>query len=183
MKKALLLTLVLMVSATKAFAQGGSVGMFADMGGTDCNLTDAAPGLASYFAVHVYHAGATACQFSAPMPACMIGATYLSDTAVFGVTIGNSQTGVAIGYGTCQGAPTHVLTINYFAGGATTACCRYPVLPDPNVVSGLIEVVDCTNALISATGGMGIINPDQTCFCDVPVEDSTWGQVKALYTN
>ena len=180
MKKALLLTLVLMLSASMAFAQAGSVGLFADMGGTDCNLPDVAPGLTPYYAVHVYHAGATACQFAAPMPACMT-ATYLSDTAVFGVTIGNSQTGVAIGYGTCQGAPTYVLAINYFTSGTTPPCCLYPVVPDPNVASGKVEVVDCTNALLFGTGGAGIVNSTPNCDCNVPVEDSTWGQVKALY--
>jgi hypothetical protein len=181
MKKALLLTLVLMVSASMAFAQGGSVGIFADPGGTSCNLADVAAGLASYYAVHVYHAGATASQFAAPQPACMVGVTYLSDTAVFGVTIGSSQTGVAIGYGTCQAAPTHVLTINYFVGGATPPCCYYPVIPDPNVPSGQIEVTDCNFLPLFATGGIGIINPDATCQCDVPTQDSTWGKVKSLY--
>jgi len=183
MKKALLLTLVLMVSASMAFAQGGSVGIFADAGGTDCNLADVLPGLTPYYVVHVYHAGATASQFSAPIPTCMVAAIWLSDTAVFGVTIGNSQTGVAIGYGTCQVAPTHVLTINYFVQGLTPACCRYPVLPDPNVPSGKIEVTDCGFNPLFATGGMGIINPDGTCNCNVPTEDTTWGKVKSLYTN
>ncbi|UCH84511.1 MAG: hypothetical protein JSW50_02120 [Candidatus Latescibacterota bacterium] len=182
MKKALLLTLVLVVSASMAFAQAGSVGLFADPGGVNCNVTDI-PGLLPIFAVHVYHAGATACQFSAPVPACMIAAIWLSDTAVFPVTVGNSQTGVAIGYGLCQGAPTHVLTINVFAQGLSAPCCVYPVLPDPNVPSGQVEVVDCNNSLLQATGGVAIINSTPNCNCDVPTEDTTWGKVKSLYTN
>jgi hypothetical protein len=182
MKKALLLTLVLMVSASMAFAQGGSVGIFADTGGTNCNLSDMLPGLCPYYVVHVYHAGAAASQFSAPKPACFLG-IWLSDTAVFPVTIGSSQAGVAIGYGTCQAAPTHVLTINMFCQGLTGPCCRYPVLADPNVPSGQIEVVLCDNSLVYGTGGEGIVNSNATCNCDVPVQDSTWGKVKSLYTN
>jgi len=182
MKKALLLTLVLVVSASMAFAQAGSVGLFADTGGTDCNLADLTPGLTAYYAVHVYHAGAIACQFAAPKPACLL-ATWLSDTAVFPVTVGGSQGGVAIGYGSCQGAPTHVLTINYFTQGLTAPCCVYPVVNDPNIPSGEIEVVDCANNLLVGTGGVGIVNSSPNCDCDVPTEDTTWGKVKSLYTD
>lgn len=181
MKKALLLTLVLMLAASMAFAQGGSIGVFSDAGGSSCNLTDAAPGLLSFYVVHVLTPGATASQFSAPMPACMLGASYLSDTGIFPVTIGSSQTGVAIGYGACLAAPIHCLTINYFGGGLTTPCCYYGVYPDPNLTSGNIEVVDCTENLITATGGVGIINPDGTCQCDVPTQDTTWGKVKSIF--
>ena len=182
MKKALLLTLVLTVCASMAFAQAGSVGLFADVAGTDCNLSDAAPGLCAYYAVHVYHAGAIACQFSAPVPSCFLG-TWLSDTAVYPVTVGGSPTGVAIGYGACQAAPTHVLTINMFCQGLTAPCCLYQVVEDPNVPSGQVEVVDCANNLLFGTGGAAIINADPTCNCDVPTNESTWGKVKSLYTN
>ena len=181
MKKTLLFTLVLMLSASMAFAQGGSIGVFSDTGGASCNLTDAAAGLLSFYVVHVLTPGATAAQFMAPMPACMVGASYLSDTGIFPVTIGNSQGGVAIGYGACLAAPIHVLTINYFGGGTTTPCCYYGVFPDPNVASGEIEVVDCAENLLFATGGVGIINPDGTCQCDVPVQDTTWGQIKSMF--
>lgn len=181
MKKTLLLTLVLMLAASMAFAQGGSIGVFADAGGSSCNLTDAAPGLLSLYVVHVLTPGATASQFAAPMPACMLGATYLSDSSPFSVVIGSSQTGVAIGYGACLAAPIHCLTIQYFASGLSTACCYYSVIPDPNLPSGLIEVVDCAENLISATGGVGIINPDGTCQCDVPTQDTTWGKVKSIF--
>ena len=181
MKKTLLFTLVLMLSASMAFAQGGSIGVFADAGGTSCNLTDAGVGLLSFYVVHTLTPGATAAQFYAPMPACMLGATYLSDGGVFPVTIGDSQNGVAIGYGACMAAPIHILTINIFGAGTTTPCCYYEVKPDPLVASGQIEVVDCAENLLFATGGEGTINPDATCQCDVPVQDTTWGQIKSFY--
>ena len=183
MKKTLLFTLVLMLSASMAFAQGGSIGVFADAAGTSCNLIDGAVGLLSFYVVHTLTPGASASQFYAPMPACMVAATYLSDGSVFAVTIGNSQDGVAIGYGACLVAPIHVLTINFFGGGATTPCCYYGVFPDPLVASGQIEVVDCAENLLFATGGIGIVNGDATCLCNnVPTRDTTWGQVKALFS-
>ncbi len=182
MKKAALLTIAMLCVASLVFAQGGSIGVFGDPGGTDCNIIDAAPALLSVYVVHVNVPGATASQFAAPAPACMASASYLSDGSVFPVTIGNSQTGVAIGYGACYAGPVHILTINFFGSGLTTACCYYEVVPDPLVASGQIEVVDCVENLLFATGGIGIVNADGTCFCDVPTQDTTWGQVKSLYS-
>ena len=179
MKKVVFLTVALVFAASMAFAQAGSVGIFGDPAGTDCNLPDAIPGLTPYYVVHV-NAVAIASQFWAPTPACMT-ATYLSDTAVFPVTIGSSQTGVAIGYGACQAGNIHCLTLNYFTSGTTPACCLFPILPDPVAPSGEIEVVLCDNSLVFASGGAGIINSDASCLCDVPTQETTWGKVKSLY--
>lgn len=184
MKTVLLSVLVLMFAATLAFAQSGSVGIFNDMVGGDCNLPDAAPGLTPYYVVHVLTMGSTACQFMAPKPACATS-TYLSDGAVFPVTVGNSQTGVSIGYGTCRVGPIHVLTMNFFTTGTTPQCCYYKVMCDPlgqdACASGLIDVVDCSFEPALAAAGTGIINANASCLCDVPVEATNWGRVKALY--
>ena len=185
MKTLLGFTLIMLLCtgvAVGQVSQAGSIGIFMDPGGTDCNLWDQVPGLLTFYCVHVLTPCATASQFSAPMPACMTPTVYLSDGGYFGVTIGNSQTGVAIGYGTPQAAPITILSIQYFGQGLTTPCCIYPVLPDPNVPSGQIEVVDCANNLLYATGGTGIVNPNGSCQCDVATEESTWGKVKALYS-
>lgn len=180
MKRSLLLTLAMLCIAGMAFAQAGSLTIAADPGGTNCNLADTTPGLCTYYVVHVNTPGATASQFYAPQPACML-AVYLSDGAVYPVTIGSSQTGVAIGYGACLPGPNNVLMINYFCQGLTPPCCYYPILPDPALPSGNIEVVDCQNQLLFATGGEGIVNSNQTCNCSVPVEETTWGGIKSLY--
>jgi hypothetical protein len=137
--------------------------------------------LCTYFIVHVWTPGATASQFSAPMPPCM-GAIWLSDTAVYPVTIGNSQTGVAIGYGACIPGPNHILSINYFCQGLAGPCCYYYVQEDPNVPSGEIEIVDCTSALwLQTARDCGIINAGPLCNCNIATDPATWGKVKALY--
>jgi len=179
MKKALLISLVLVFGAGMAFAQGGSIGIFADPAGLNCNLGDVA-GLTQYYIVHVNSAGATACQFSAPKPACFT-ATYLADTGIFAVTVGSSQTGVSIGYGMCRQSPLHVLTLSYFTNGMTPSCCYYPVLEHPTATPPGLLVVNCAEQLIPATGGKGIIKSGAGCNCNVPVEETTWGQVKSLY--
>jgi hypothetical protein len=177
----------MLMSVSLASAQmAGEVGLYADPLGGSCFITDAAPGLLPIYAVHVWSPGASAIQFSAVMPACMVGASFLSDTSVYPVTIGNSQNGVAIGYGACIASPNNVLIINYFVSGLTTACCELPVGPDPNVPSGSIEVVDCDSQLITGVEGLsGMVNGNPTdCECDpaVGTEESTWGKVKALYS-
>jgi hypothetical protein len=75
------------------------------------------------------------------------------------------------------------MTIEYFIQGLTGPCCRYPVLPDPRLPSGKIEARDCVQNVMYPTGGRGIINPNATCQCTfpVPVEETTWGQIKSLY--
>jgi hypothetical protein len=176
----LIIAATLVFGTSLAFAQAGTIGIYGDPGGTLCELEDATPGLCSYYVVHVLTPGATAAQFSAPAPACFAG-PYLSDTAVFPVTIGSSQTGVAIGYGTCVVGPAHILTINYFCQGLTGNCCEYAILADPNVPSGEIEVVDCTSGLLFANGGHAVVNADGTCDCTNASEESTWGKVKSLF--
>ena len=182
MKKALLLSFALMLVAGMAFAQAGSVGVFADPLGLNCNVLDGPPmGLKQYFVVHVYTTGATAVQYRAKLPLCMTatGAMWLSDTNMFAVTVGNSQIGVAVAYGNCLVGPIHTQIISVFAMGMTPACCRWIVDPDPAV--GQITGADCMFQVIYPSGGQAMINPTTGCQCSIPNEDTTWGQVKALY--
>jgi hypothetical protein len=174
----------LVLCAGVAFAHfaagGGSFGLFGDPGGTDCNVWDVVPSVVIIYVVHVMHTGAIGGQFSAPSPPCNL-MIWLSDNWIMPVTIGDSQTGVSVGYGGCLAAPTLVLSMNFFAQGITPPCCTYPVLPDPAAPSGQIEVMDCASNLLYATGGRAIINPTDNCGCNVPVEETTWGRVKAMY--
>jgi hypothetical protein len=93
---------------------------------------------------------------------------------------------VSIGYGSCRVGSIHVQTMNFFAMGNTPPCCHYWVRPDPAAPSNQVEVVDCNNSLLYATGGLGFINPGPGCTCGypcpVPVEETTWGRVKAVYS-
>jgi hypothetical protein len=187
MKKALLLAAVMVLSANLAFAQAGAPNIFADPLGTSCDLFEVPPGLWTLYVVHMLTPGATAIQFSAPVPACAIpNLLWLSDTAVYPVTIGNSQAGVAIGYGGCIASPNVVLFINVFMQiPGIQPCCLWPVLPDPAAPSGTIEVVDCLNNLhFVGSQPSGVINPDPSCSCFLPiaVEETTWGSIKSIYS-
>jgi hypothetical protein len=181
MKRSLLIAFCLVICAGMAFGQGGTLGLYSDTAGLDCNLWDVVPGIGTYYVVHTGTSGATAVQFSAPKPACFL-ATYLADTAVFPATYGDSQTGVIVAYNGCYHSPIHVLSILYFCQALTAPCCVYRALPDPSVSSGRIEVADCSFMLLFAAEGCAIVNPNNSCPCQgTPVEESTWGGIKALY--
>ncbi len=191
---------LLVFAAAPAHGQAGTVGIFGDSQGTDpCGLYDVGAGLAVYYIVHIYTSGAVGVEYSAPAPWCLKG-QYLSDTNAFPVTIGNSQTGVSVGYGSCRASPILVQAIQFFVHGLTPNCCCYDVRAHP--VNGGPNVVDCADNLLIAAGGRGIINSNLNCSCwacmsaacaeafrsqqggciqPVPVEETSWGRVKSIY--
>jgi hypothetical protein len=155
------------------------IGIFTDIAGTDCSAYDTEMAVLSFYVVHVRNLGAEAVWFSAPQPACFSTAIHTGDSPVFLTTTGDSQTGVEVLYGRCRSSDVHVLTINYFVQGLTGSCCYYPVGPHPD--HGDILVKSCGPELIVATGGEAIINPTPQCVCYTPVQETTWGRIKAMY--
>lgn len=180
MRILLLLACIVILGANLAFAQPGVIAITADPQGTDCNLLDLQPGLLTYWVVHLRTSGATASQWAAPQPVCMIGVIYIADSNQIGPAVGNSQTGISIGYGGCFASPITILSMVFFGYGLTPWCCYYAPTPHPG--TGLIEMVDCSQTLLVAGAQCAMVNPDQTCLCAAtPTEKSTWGKVKALY--
>jgi hypothetical protein len=191
MKRLFAVGVFLCVAASGAFGQAGSIGIFADPGAANCNLVARAGGAAFYYIVHVYTPGATGCEYWAPKPSCLSG-TWLADTNAFPVTIGNSQIGVSVGYGTCRVAPILIQTITFLVIGETPQCCCYYIYPHPGVVPPGIYVVDCLDNLLKASGGIGVINATSHCYdCDgygcvnerIPVAETSWGRLKTLYSD
>jgi hypothetical protein len=189
MRKILLSVVILVLTASMAFAQDHRVGIFADSGGASCAVNDAAAGLLAFYILEINAPGSTGCEYSAPLPSCYTssGASFLSDTQVFSVNIGNSQTGISTAFGACLVGDIHVLTINTFAQGATGPCCVYPLLPQP--INGL-NYTDCGSPFptkFQLDGGQsGLINPvTPGCECAdiIPTESTTWGSVKAMWSN
>jgi len=180
MKRILLFTCVLVYSATMALAGPGTIGIFADPAGMNCNLPDPGPQLTMYYIVHVGTTGAAGVTYSAPKPTCST-AMWLSDANKFSYTVGSSHYGVTVYYDTaCRVGSIHVQTIVYITDGLTPNCCNYPVLPNP--MEGRLAAVTCDfETWVPITGGIGIVNAGPTCNCDVPLDETTWGNVKALY--
>jgi len=163
MRRVLLATLCAALFAVPALAEDGPICLYSDASGTTCNFTDSG-GMMEFFVIHQPDAGVTALQISAPVPGCMTGSTWLGDLNPY-LTIGDSQNGMAVAYGGCLTGPILVSTIQVATNGLTSSDCPYPVLPDPNVGSGFIEVIDCAGVMHLGTGGTAYINSALACKC------------------
>ncbi len=185
MKRILVLAVCLTLAGTLAIAQPGSIGVFADTGGTNCEIYDSAPGLITTYVVHVYTPGATASQFKLDCSTWNNGVwTHLGETYPYTSVIGNTQVGVAIAYGTCVASPNLIATVNWFGNGLASTCQFCQVVADPTAVPPGIYVADCEDPpnVLTATGGDVVINPvDPDCRCNIPAKETSWGKMKALY--
>jgi hypothetical protein len=177
MKRALLLTLAVVCVSGLAYGQdAGTIDIFSDAGLTSCNVTAAAQ-----FNVYIGHtnsSGATASAFRIDHPATLI---FLGEIQAQGLKIGSSEDGVGLSYNTCLNGTFLILTVTYFDQG-TPPCALMTILGDSTHPSGQVAIVDCDEtAFRFDQGGQARVNPDGTCQCNVPVEETTWGGIKALY--
>lgn len=195
MMRSLLLVVVVVLSASTAFAQVGSIGIFMDRYGLECNLGDIATGIppvtsgtsdgsdnasgwTTYYIVHCNTEGATSCRFTAIKPACL-SAELLGESSPFSGVTGKSQTSVHIPYGSCKVGTFHVYTLYFSTMGQTAPCCPYVVT--------LAEITDCASPTpneLAATGLTGVVNSNSSCNCVGPIgrAPTTWGSIKELYT-
>jgi hypothetical protein len=108
--------------------------------------------------------GLTAAQFRAAIPGCWTATVHLGDVWNFSAVIGNSQTGVSIGFGACYSNMVHLGTINLFSSMVPTGCCHYSVTADPLALTGLLEFVDCSATKYTREGypaaWIGALNGD-----------------------
>ncbi|MCZ6767550.1 MAG: BACON domain-containing protein [bacterium] len=163
MKRTALIWATLLLLPALVSAQGGAICLYADPTGTNCGFEDNTPGLLQIYVLHTLATGVSSSQFWLPKPACMVGATFLKDTNVLPVFIGESQTGISIGYGSCVNT-IHMLTMNYAVSGTSVPDCAYPVLPHP--ARYFVEAADCDQNVIAATGGTSYINSSRSCQCE-----------------
>jgi hypothetical protein len=184
MKKMFLVTLALVLMAIPAFGQGEYLGLFADPVGENCAIFDNGTGPLKVYVVHMDSPGATAVEFMVDFGG-VPDLFRTEDTQVDGfITLGNSLTGVSIGYGACLVSPIVVLELNFFGTGVTSPCSELRLLPHPDHPED-IQIVDCGTLLLPVEGRGMFINPDATCTdcAGVPVatEIDTWGSLKSLY--
>ena len=166
MKRLVLLTFAVISISSPAFAQPGSIAIFADTAGTSCVLYDDVIGLVEVYVFHIDTPGAIGSQFRIQQ---LPGFNMLTfpDTPVFAVTIGSSLDGVSIGYGQCLPGPiSHPDIIiprpwnvrSLFRVGGRTA----PDSGSPRVTYGRLLGRD-----VGVAGGCDLaVNPDSSCLCD-----------------
>jgi len=184
MKRIVIFGLLQLFSASLALAswdlEAGDIGIFADNAGTTCNLSGA-PGLLNVYFLCVGAIDATSSEWAAPHPACLT-AEHISDSSPQPIFLGDTETGISVGYGTCKTGTFLIMMATYNVLTPATVCCYWPVGPDPRFSgSGKIETSDCGFMMHFPPGGQAVVNATSGCTCSVPVEDTSWGRVKALY--
>ncbi len=182
MKRIVLLTVAVLCVSSLAVAQynPGSIDVYSDIGQGSCNFLDAG-GLVLVFVYHTNSDGATASNFMLELGAGVTW-SFLGPQWQFATVIGNPMTGVDIGYGACLGAAGDIYLGQLSFFGSSAAACSMISIVIGNGVSGFLEIIDCSAVkFLLDRGGQGRINPDGTCDCSVPVQETTWGGIKALY--
>jgi hypothetical protein len=173
------LSLVVCVQASANPIPEYYIGLYGDVNGTVSYIYDDGPGELNVYVVHHVwpDGGSVGVRFSAPPPLCF-QAVYVGETSAH-TSAGDSQNGLFVMFnGGCQNGAILVLTITYSVTGETGDCCVYPLGPYPD--SGQIERWDCTLAFHSVWSESLTINLDSN-WCTDPVEETTWGRIKAMY--
>ena len=191
MKKVLILALGVMMIASLSYAVDGQpfIGVFVDQGATDCTLDVLAPNL---YSVYLVQTGQSGISCSAMIVDSGIGIALAGVDVMTPLSIGNAFTGIEFSYGVCDPDGIVLAKINYtwFGSPAITPCSSLEVVDHP--MAGGILVADCTlpsPVLHVAQGGLLTVNGDpgicpDRCAWQEPnaVEQTSWGQIKALYT-
>lgn len=171
---------------SNAHAQGAvnALRFYSDPLGTSCDLTYDKIGIVSVHMIHTGGTGSTGIQLGAITPDCWTGAIFMDDVILPPyVKLGNTQdpvTGLLVAFAGCKQLPIHVGTIDHFVTDLSARCCAYE--PGP-VQDAPLQFADC-QFNVHPMGGAGlVVNPDETCPClnPIPVAETTWGKVKALY--
>lgn len=163
--------------AASAAAQTDEIALYSDRGYTDCELVDQGAGQTYVYVVHHITGGAIASQFMVRESA---GATltYLGHKSDHELIIGDPPSGMAVAYRDCLYSDVLVTTLTYFRSGSSDACASLQVVADPSSTTQTIEVQDCFQYKLQASGSRLVINPDGSCACGPTTEDSNWGRIK-----
>lgn len=166
MKKVLLLMVaVLMISSV---AMADHFGVYSDATGSSCAL-GAAGFNPNANVIHKFTLGATGSRFKVTLP---LGTLFFGFNTPY-VPIGVLTSDLSLGYGLCLNGsiPLGTITAQYTAGVIS-------VLPADAFAS--IIYTDCSFGEYPATGGNAYVGTEGPCN-EVATEQSTWGNVKALY--
>jgi hypothetical protein len=167
----------------------GSIDIFGDINHTTCNVSDAVPPgtpvVIYIFSTNAFD-GSTASQFKVTLDPAVNW--FLGSTDGPYTMLGTANTDISVAYGSCLTGDTFIMSVSYFVGATAPACSWIQIQPADLRPSGKVEIADCQAShlrqkALNDTGGSAFINDDGTCNCIEPVQEKTWGGIKALYTD
>lgn len=190
MRLALIVAGIISLLATPALGQYGNLRVYSDPTGCECNVYDNVFG--SLVEVYVVHrdivTGLRGVRFIVTGGGGMT-MIYLSEAKIGGPLEigGNIVDGYDVFYGSCVTGSLTIMRITYFASGTSATCSWLEVSAAPTAVTGQVEGDNCDDQVVLVDGLQTPVNPDGTCECilldclPVPVQQTTWGGIKALY--
>jgi hypothetical protein len=171
-------------------SQSGKIALSGTPDGSDCSVIDTGPGVIQVHIVITDIDNVAGVQFWAPTPECWTGAVWMEDNIPYPTFIGDTQNdfwGLTIGLGDCLNSPIYLGSMSFLTQGQGAPCCDYPILKANNdgypEIEGPIIAVCPEPLQVAGVTVDAIINPEPECACQlpVPVQETTWGAVKALY--
>ncbi len=180
MRLMLLIAVPLLIITVPLAAPADEIGLFVDSNYEECTLVDSGTGLVSVYVVHSPSNGSTASQFMLEAGSG-VSMTYMGETSPYSVIIGDTQSGISIGYGSCKYTDILVSTVSYYSAGGSSQCSAIKIAVDPSAPSGTIEAINCSFSRLEAIGSRLVINSDGSCACGPSSENTNWGKIKDIY--
>jgi len=186
MRRIALVALGMLLVASMAFAQSGTVGMYADQAGNACFINPQPAGLMTTYMVHVGGASATGVGFMLITGGGFTGTIFIGSITPPFLAAGTLMGGMNIGYGACTANPIMFFTILWTTTGADPACAYVKVVDNPATTFAGVEVNDCAlpyaNSLHAPDFTFWTGGDEGACgTCFNPVLKQSWGKIKALY--
>lgn len=189
MRIATILLVAMAWSETVAAQGGGRLELWADEEQSSCQIVESSSGLTE---IHMFHTGNISAggiaHFVVGIPECWVGATWVGDELAPGLDADGSSTqstflGMIITWGGCRDLPVYLGKIVFAITGQSMPCCEIEVTR-PIFEQGPTTIECATPVVMWLVETRGaFVNGSSGCPCDgtVPVEQATWGSIKALY--
>jgi hypothetical protein len=178
MRIATLVVVALMVTAVAVSAQTPYIAVYFDSGlSLESKNCPGPVGDVLYVGGVNFNAFIVGAEFAIQYPPSM---TWLGDLNTPQVTIGSTPTGISMGYPLPIAAFSPIELCRVAILWACPECEGYwdqPIRVVPHPFTAFLGFVDYPQNDLVPTGGLTAI----VCPNTVPIEDTTWGQVKALY--
>jgi len=175
---------------TNPAPSGYNIGLYADVAGTECALTEV---LYVTNTIYVVFNGGSAKSAELRVvnnwPSPLLGPIDWAPNPF----LGDPYTGIYVSFGGCKSGPYLLGTLSFIPISATPKCAAtLEVVASSSDPYATVEVVDCDDQVQAAVGRILYINggwyiaddgsKSCDCFSDpIATEPTTWGRIKSLY--